>query len=422
MDNATESRSPSSLHYGWVILGAGICVMFACLGLGRFALGMLLPPMGEALHLEYGQMGLISTANFIGYMVSVIFVGRVTIKFGPRKTISSGLVIAGLSMALISYAGGLKTILVLYFITGVGSGLANIPMLGLVAGWFVKRWRGRAAGFMLVGNGLGVVFSGIIVPLLIAEIEGDGWRVAWMILGGVVLVIAALAGFVLKNSPDQVALQPMGADPSKDATNFADTGTNRSAKPGKKELYKLIQLGLVYSMFGATYVVYATFIVTSLVNERGFSAQAAGWFWSIVGVISVISGPYAGYIADRFGRYQALTIIFAQFSAAHLLALQGLPESCLYLSILAFGLSLWGIPSVMAATVGDLAGPTRAASAFGFVTIFFGVGQVIGPALAGFLAEFTGLFDTSFFICAVVTAVAALICTRLSRKELRASC
>ncbi len=419
MKQADSTKKQYAFHYGWLILVTGLGVMFACLGLGRFALGMLLPPMGEALRLEYGQMGLISTANFIGYMVSVIFAGRVSNKFGPRTTISSGLVISGISMALIFYAGGLRDILMLYFITGVGSGLANIPMVGLVAGWFVKRWRGRAAGFMLVGNGLGVVFSGVIVPFLIAEMKGDGWRVAWLILGGVVLVIAALAGLLLKNSPDQVALQPMGADRSKVATNISDTVRLRSSKPGKKELYKLIQLGLVYSMFGATYVVYATFIVTSLVNERGFSTQTAGWFWSIVGVISVISGPYAGYIADRFGRFQALTIIFAQFSAAHLLALQSLPDSCLYLSILAFGLSLWGIPSVMAATVGDLAGPTRAASAFGFVTIFFGVGQVIGPAMAGFLAEFTGLFDTSFFICAVVTAVAALICTRLSRKEVR---
>jgi MFS family permease len=70
----------------------------------------------------------------------------------------------------------------------------------------------------------------------------------------------------------------------------------------------------------------------------------------------------------------------------------------------------------MAATVGDLVGPARASSAFGFVTIFFGVGQVAGPALAGFLAEFTGLFDAAFLICAVLTAIAATACARLSRK------
>ncbi|MBT8328244.1 MAG: MFS transporter [Desulfofustis sp.] len=416
MNNTTGSRSPSSLHYGWIILGTGVGVMFACLGLGRFALGMLLPAMGDGLGLNYSQMGLISTANFIGYMVSVIFVGRVANRFGPRLTISAGLMIIGISMALIWGANRLAAILVFYFLTGIGSGLANIPMMALVAGWFVKHWRGRAAGFMLVGNGLGIIFSGFIVPLLIAEMAGMGWRFGWLILGGVVLSMAALAAIALRNSPAQVNQRPMGADRPKDGGPDPVEEQPMSSKLSKTEVGKLVQLGLVYSLFGATYAVYATFIVTSLVNERGFDTQAAGLFWSIVGVISLFSGPYAGYIADRFGRFTALTIIFVQFSIAHLLALQGLPTFFLYLSIFAFGLSLWGIPSVMAATVGDLVGPARTSSAFGFVTIFFGIGQVAGPALAGFLAEFTGLFDAAFLICAVLTAIAAAACARLSKK------
>lgn len=421
MKGTHHTPSPASLHYGWIILGAGVGVMFACLGLGRFALGMLLPAMGEGLDLDYGQMGLISTANFIGYMASVVFVGRISNKFGPRATISTGLGIVGVSMALIWGADSLATILPLYFLTGTGSGLANIPMMGLVAGWFVQRWRGRAAGFMLVGNGLGIIFTGFIVPFLIAEMAGQGWRLAWLILGGVVLSMAVLAAITLRNSPAQVGQQPMGADQAKTAGTVSSADRIRSPAPRRNELHKLIQLGLVYSLFGATYAVYATFIVTSLVNERGFSTQAAGQFWSIVGLISLISGPYAGYISDRLGRFPALAIIFAQFSVAHLLALKGLPEACLYLSILAFGLSLWGIPSVMAATVGDLVGPARASASFGFVTIFFGVGQVTGPALAGFLAESTGLFDTAFLICAALTTIAAVVSMRLSRKGLRAA-
>jgi MFS family permease len=416
MNNARGSPSPSSLHYGWIILGTGVGVMFACLGLGRFALGMLLPAMGDGLGLDYSQMGLISTANFIGYMVSVIFVGRVANRFGPRLTISTGLLVIGISMALIWGAGGLAAIMPLYFLTGVGSGLANIPMMALVAGWFVKHWRGRAAGFMLVGNGLGIMFSGVTVPLLIAEMAGMGWRFGWLILGSVVLGVAALAAISLRNSPAQVNQRPMGAELPKHGEAAAVEEQPAPPELSKTEVSKLVQLGLVYSLFGSTYAVYATFIVTSLVNERGFDTNAAGLFWSVVGGISLVSGPYAGYIADRFGRFNALTVIYVQFSLAHLLALQGLPIFFLYLSILAFGLSLWGIPSVMAATVGDLVGPARASSAFGFVTIFFGIGQVAGPALAGFLAEWTGLFDAAFLICAVLTAFAAAACARLSRK------
>ena len=53
-------------HYGWLIVIAGSLGIFACIGLARFALGMLLPAMGADLQLSYAQMGTISTANFIG--------------------------------------------------------------------------------------------------------------------------------------------------------------------------------------------------------------------------------------------------------------------------------------------------------------------------------------------------------------------
>lgn len=405
----TDHPPPSSFHYGWIILGSGIMVMCGCLGLGRFALAMLLPPMGESLGLDYSQMGLISTANFTGYMASVAIAGRVSNRVGPRATIATGLALVGASMALIGFTYNLATVLLLYLLTGVGSGLANIPMLGLVAGWFVKRWRGRAAGVMLIGNGMGVIFSGFLVPSLATAMDGQGWRLSWLVLGIVVLAFSALAGIALRNSPDQVKQRPMGG---------SDTRTHKNAavalKPAPKpEISKLVRLGLIYSLFGATYAVYATFIVTALVNERGVSDQSAGMFWSMVGIISLVSGPYAGYISDRLGHYPALTIVFCQFSVAHLLALSGLPSICLYLSIAAFGLSLWGIPTVMAATVGDLVGPVRASSAFGFVTIFFGAGQVIGPALAGVLAESTGAFASAFLICAVLTAIGALASWRL---------
>jgi fucose permease len=59
------------VHYAWIITLAGILTSFSCLGLGRFALGMLLPSMGDALSLTYTQMGYISTSNFIGYLLAV---------------------------------------------------------------------------------------------------------------------------------------------------------------------------------------------------------------------------------------------------------------------------------------------------------------------------------------------------------------
>ena len=91
-----------SLHYGWIIVFTGVAILFACLGLGRFAIGMLLPSMGQSLNLTYSQMGFIGTGNFIGYMVAVLFSGMVATRMGARNTIFMGLLLVGTTMGLIS--------------------------------------------------------------------------------------------------------------------------------------------------------------------------------------------------------------------------------------------------------------------------------------------------------------------------------
>ncbi len=113
------------LHYGWVISFTGVAVLFSCLGLGRFSLGMLLPSMGASLNLNYSQMGLIETGNFVGYMISVILAGIVAKGIGARWTITIGLVMVGGSMVLISRTMAYPEVMALYVATGIGSGLAK---------------------------------------------------------------------------------------------------------------------------------------------------------------------------------------------------------------------------------------------------------------------------------------------------------
>ncbi len=99
-----DEQKTANIHYGWYVVAAGTLSVFASLGLGRFALGMLLPSMGEALQLSYGQMGFIGTANFSGYLVAVLLCGRLSRRFGARKLIGASLLLVGVSMLLIGIA------------------------------------------------------------------------------------------------------------------------------------------------------------------------------------------------------------------------------------------------------------------------------------------------------------------------------
>ena len=64
----------------------------------------------------------------------------------------------------------------------------------------------------------------------------------------------------------------------------------------------LLRLGLLYFAFGATFMVFGTFIVTTMVRDYGFSEAQAGGAWSWVGFCSLFSGVVFGAVSDRIGR------------------------------------------------------------------------------------------------------------------------
>ena len=121
---------------------------------------------------------------------------------------SIGLVLVGGSMVLVSRAAGYPEVMSLYVATGVGSGLANIPMMGLVSRWFSKSNRGRAAGLILSGNGIAIVFAGLFIPWVNASAGIEGWRTGWLTNGAISLVIAAVAAVFLRNEPTEKAAAP----------------------------------------------------------------------------------------------------------------------------------------------------------------------------------------------------------------------
>lgn len=396
---ACAHRLPA--HYGWVIVATGLLTIFACLGIARFSLGMLLPSMGRGLDLAYAQMGFISTANFVSYLLAVLACGPLVRRHGARRVIFLALLIIGLTLLGVSLAQGFVAALLLYFVTGMGSGAANVPTMGLVSQWFATRLRGRAAGIIVVGSGFAIMMTAFLVPAVNARWGSEGWRYAWAVLGLATLAIALVAGTLLRNTPQQLGLQPCGGAPQAAAT--------ATPAPGRDRLRVLAHLGGIYFLFGFTYVIYATFVVTTLVDERGMSEETAGRFWFWVGFLSLFSGPVFGMLSDRAGRRFALAVVFSMQLAAYLLAGLSLPETFLYLSIALFGLSAWSVPGIMAASVGDYLGPAHAVSGFGTITFAFGVGQIVGPALAGALAQWSHSFSLGYLISSGLAAVALVL-------------
>lgn len=404
-------------YYGWVIVLAGSLCIMACLGLGRFALGMLLPSMGATLELSYAQMGFVSTGNFIGYLVAVFFSGMLVTCIGQRNFIFMSLLLVGITLCLLSRSNAFASLLTLYVLTGIGSGGANVSMMSLATSWFTRKNRGKAAGFISAGSGLAIIFSGFFIPFVNRVSGAEGWRISWLSLGVIVVLVAFLCLILLRDKPAEPGPTPGGKSPSAAISPPPAVARERINVYRSGTIY---HLGAIYFLFGYTYIIYATFIVTTLVNERGLPESLAGNFWAVVGFLSLFSGPVFGSISDTLGRKAALMIVFSVQGLAYLLVASALPGVFLHLSIFLYGFVAWSVPAIMAAAVSDHGGPENTAKGLGLITLFFGLGQISGPAVAGMLAHHSGSFSSSFYMSAALAGAAILLSTQLGKVGKRA--
>ena len=404
-----------SIHYGWIIVLSGVLTIIGVLGLGRFSLGMLLPSMGSDLELGYSQMGFIGTGNFISYLLAVVCSSRLVKQFGFRVVISSGIFLVGVSMIFVGSADGFQQVFIAFFVTGFGSGLANVPVMVLVSHWFGSSLRGRAAGLMVSGSGLGIMITGLLVPAINRWAgSGQGWRINWMILGTIVLIISLLCAFFIRNHPQELGLKKLEKKGEEKEKKQSDSLSRHPALSGHRIT---MHLGSIYFFFGFTYVIYMTFVITTLIDDYGFTEAVAGRFWFWFGLLGVFSGPVFGSLSDRLGRSKTLSLVYAMLAVSHfLLALHPLPGS-VYFSIAIFALCAWSVPSIVAAAIGDYLGPLKAASGFATVTLLFGIGQISGPSLAGVLAEINGSFSPAYLLSSLLAIIAALLSLTLPKMK-----
>lgn len=131
-------------HYGYVVLGLIVLVVFSALGLARFGYTSLLPAMQHALHLTNTQTGILQSWNLVGYLVTVGFAGVLAARFGPRAVIGCGLLIVALGMAVTGLIPTFGAAVLGRFLAGVGGAGSNVPAMALVSPWFVPAgaaWR-----------------------------------------------------------------------------------------------------------------------------------------------------------------------------------------------------------------------------------------------------------------------------------------
>jgi len=388
------------LHYGWIVIFMGLLTAIAAHGFGRMAYTIILPAMKDGLKFDYTQLGLLGTGNFIGYLSMAIIGGFLAARFGTRIVISLALLLMGLTMILTGLAQSFGFAFAMRLLTGLGNGASYVPAMALGSAWFAINRRGFATGIVSGGIGAGTFISGLIVPPILSAFGVEGWRYAWYVLGAGVLVIGGVVYAFVRTRPEEKGLLPIGS--------IGEAPSNAGPAPAGKVsslqwsavygMSSVWYLGVVYFFYGMSYIIYMVFFAAYLVKEMGFPQSWAGGLWAMVGLLSTFCGVIWGSISDRLGRSRGSALAYLVLAAAYIIYALVKIKTGFYISAILFGLTAWSIPTIMAAAAGDFVGPRLAPAGLGFITLFFGIGQALGPALGGYLADLTQSFTLPFLV------------------------
>lgn len=369
-----------------VLLG-GILGLIVAMGIGRFSFTPILPLMQRDLGINHSLAGNLAALNYIGYLL-----GAVLCSTTPRLLNSSifnvgALLTSILSTFLMAWTTSPALWGLLRFTGGLASAFLFVLIAIEVSEALIRSNHSRWGTALYGGVGLGIAISGVAVPLL--DRLGN-WQTTWFGMG-VLAVLLSTAGVLL-------------AGKRKSALDLPEA---TPVQAGHGNLKNITRLAIAYFLEGFGYIISGTFLVTIIVNTPGLTGFAP-LSWVAVGLAAAPSTIIWQQVANRFSVRQALIAAFTMQAFGIFLSSIASNVFTAILSAIIFGGTFMGIVALVMVEGGRRSGKDgRRAAAV--LTACFGGGQVLGPPLAGFLADWQGGFTLSLIIAGLVVSAGAVL-------------
>jgi predicted MFS family arabinose efflux permease len=381
----TRTLSPVSLAVG------GLIAMAVGIGIGRFVYTPILPPMLAALGLNKSAAGLIASANFAGYLAGAFF-ATATLPGSRRLWLLGTLSLSAVTTAAMGWAGSIPAFMVLRFLGGFGSALVLILASALVLDRLAEAGRSGLAALHFAGVGVGITVSAFVVAIFLNA--GVDWASMWL-ASGVLSFAGTLAVAMLVPAVPAPARAPRPKGKS-------------SSDP------RLRRMTVAYGLFGFGYVITATFLV-AIVRSMSAVRALEPVIWIVVGLAAAPSVMFWSFLARRTGIPKAFAIAALTEAAGVLASVlwpspAGICVAAVLVGATFMGLTALGLMRGRELAQGDPQGDPRRAMAA--MTGAFGVGQIVGPILAGIVSDATG----GFGIPSVAAAAALVLAAWLARR------
>jgi predicted MFS family arabinose efflux permease len=353
-------------------------------GFSRFAYGLILPAMREDLSWTYTEAGWFNTVNAVGYLIGALLTLATVKRFPPGRLFLVGMLITGIGLLLSAFTRDFWFLTLWRVVAGAGGAPAFITGGVIASGLFKDRPTVNALAILAYfgGGGLGMLSSGIYIPLWLEAQGAAAWPATWFWLG-IVALCCFLPSWWAVNYISAPLPMPMG--------QAAERLPVKAMWPSLAN----------YSLFAFGYIIYITFLVAWM-RQEGFDAKMVVLIWSVMSIAVIIS-PLAWrtvFAKSQAGMAGALTCSANGVGA--LLPVIWPTTLGLLVSAFIFGISIFQVPGSMTNfSRKNLPQSQWGASVALFTTLFAGA-QVFGPLVAGWVSDLVGDLGPGLLVAAVI--------------------
>lgn len=394
-------------RYGWpVVLASTIGIGLGMSPLPFYTIGVFAIPLGQ----EFGWgidriMAALLVFTASAFVMSPL-IGHVADRFGVRRVVLFS--VTTFSLSLMAFAlnnGSYPLYLALWGVLGVfGAGTLPVTWTRAVTGWFHER-RGLALGIALVATGL---FGSLAKLYAAAMVDAFGWRVAYVAVGALPLVIALPLALVAFRPVDDPKVAAKAAKLRESVPALARGPANGLPLAAAVRDWRFWLL--IYAFLPVSFAIGGPIPnLERMLVSKGFVMDDAVVLASLVG-FSVMAGRlFGGYLMDRLWA-PAVAAVVLSLPAISCFMLQGAGHSFAWaaVAVCILGAAAGVEYDLIAYIVSRYFGLRSYAAIYGCLYASFAVGAGIGPLVFGRAFVRLGSYDPALVAAGIAFVAGAV--------------
>ena len=390
------------INYGWVM----VLVVFVLSGLafGSMAsISVFLKPVSLEFGWSRGQTSFAYTVASLSSAVFGVLWGQVADKYGTKWFGFVGAICMSLVLFALSSLDSIVQFYTLYFLFGaMGSALLFSPLYANVGFWF-KENPGLALGLAASGGAIGQAFIPHLSGILI---ESSGWKMAYVNLAIIYILISLPIAFLIKESPWRI-----------NARNQEEE-EERSFPLSEKEVVSWISVAVIFCCICMAIPIMH---LVPLLTDKGFSLE----FATSVLMILMICGAFGRILGGMLGDYIGALPGYILMSLGQTIFVVWFPylisPASIYVLAALFGFTYSGVMSSILVCTRIMVSAKFGARAMSLTSFFGWIGMGLGGFLGGYFFDIYGDYSWAFSFAGITGVVnlfiLALFFMNIRRRE-----